>query len=274
MYANPPVFLPFIDNAAIISVGLRPLASEHWIALDNQFEHYARNKLELHKLNSARVYAQHSCSTDAQRELAQLLYTHLQTQHHGHLLSLNRQGTATHNINDLWQASLWIQDDICLLQQMNNQYCLTAASLCAPSEWNLAEKMGKPIESIHAPVPDLNARVGKQINNTFKQLRPLKHYQRFNWSLKPTNQLALFPGQTPDDTVERIFLRVERQSLMRLPSTKAIAFTIRVYIYPIALIAEQPNTLAALKKAISQMSDAEMQYKSMHTISHKFMQTY
>jgi len=274
MRSAPPLFLPFADNLAIINMGLSPLASEYWITVDNQFEQYAKNKRALYRQNPKRVFSHLPQAAAAQRELTQRIYSHLETQHPEHLLYLNQKGFATHSKANLWQTSLWVQDDLCLMQPVDGNYCLTAASLCAPSGWNLTEKMGKPIDAIHAAVPNLNARIGKQINNTFSRLRPLQLYQRFNWSLKASNQLALFADQKPTATNDNLFLRVERQSLMRLPSTKAIAFTIRVYIYPMPLIAEQPNAIAALKKAISQMSDEEMQYKSMQAISQKFMQAY
>ncbi len=250
-------------------MGLNPLENTGWIEVDGQFSNYLENKRKLYEQNPARVYAALDESADARRELCNRLLDHL-LQHIPQHYQLDADDTLTcHGLAstkaselDLWQASLWVQEDLCLMQKMGSQYHLTAASLCAPSEWLLADKIGRPIADIHAPVPGLNSRLGKQIDHIFDKLSPLRPYQRFNWSIKDTSALALFPDQ-PTESDNELYLRVERQTLSRLPRSDAIAFTIRVYIYPLQMLTASPGALSALLDAVHGLSAAEVRYKSM-----------
>ena len=57
---------------------------------------------------------------------------------------------------------------------------------------------------------------------------------RFNWSLQAYDDLCQRPERgTPVDGSSRLYYRTERQCLTRLPTTGAIAFTIRVYLHPL-----------------------------------------
>lgn len=58
---------------------------------------------------------------------------------------------------------------------------------------------------------------------------------------------------TADSTnlrVEDIHFRSERQSLRRLPKSKALLFTIRTYFEPVTVIAKEPHVPGRLAEAI------------------------
>ena len=129
------------------------------------------------------------------------------------------------------------------------------------------------MSSIHAPVPELNRTIGKQIQHLFTKLSPLRPYQRFNWSLKDSRQLALFPGDDREHS-ESLNLRVERQTLTRLPKTNAIAFTIKIYIYSLEQVAQVEGALPALKLALEGLSPAEIRYKALHLLYPRFREQY
>jgi hypothetical protein len=280
-----PLFVPFLKQPLVVSMGLSPLSIKRWIEPDEQFQRYHQNKLALDAQQPNKVYAELACSFDAQTELSTLLVEHLKQYHGGlpHSLTTNKLNSSnterealrnTHNVSRiLWHTSLLVQDDICLLQEFNREYRLTAASLCAPSEWCVQDKIGRPISDIHAPVPRLNKKMGKQINHVFAKLSPKRPFERFNWSLKDTDALALFPDRSEKKLInDNIFLRVERQTIVRLPKTKAIAFTIRVYTYPIERIANNKAAMIALKSALDNMSNEEISYKSMGAFREKIRQ--
>ena len=69
-----------------------------------------------------------------------------------------------------------------------------------------------------------------------------------------------FQPPKPTDTVERIRLRTERQSLRRLPRTGAIVFTIRTYIFPIFDLAGEPGVAGRMASAIRSWPDDVHQY--------------
>ena len=52
-----------------------------------------------------------------------------------------------------------VQEDLCLMQKQGDAHVLTAAILCCPASWTLAEKLGRSMAAIHLLVqiytPDL-----------------------------------------------------------------------------------------------------------------------
>lgn len=290
-----PLYLPFLKRADVIHMGLSSLQPEQWIEPDELFDDYFQNKTALFNTQPDSVYGELPESLSAQQEFSTRLLSHL-TQHHSNRYSVHTSGKEQQKSNDalifenktwpiatnekcLWHSSLWIQDDICLLQEKKGEFILTAASLCAPSEWRLADKLGEPMFNIHAPVPGLNNKIGTQINHVLAKLSPLRPFQRFNWSIKESHQLALIPNQDSLETTSEdssdcsgLYVRVERQTLTRLPKTQAIAFTIRVYIYTLEEVARVDGAINALKKAVESMSAEEVNYKSFASMYPKFRQ--
>lgn len=277
---TPPLYLPFIKHPELVSMATAPLNMRQWIEPDQYFEHYYKNKIAQQNTASQRVYCVLEESKTAQEELRDRLLTHL-TQEFPNLYQLDANNTLHHHGQSqieasqasFWHTSLWVQEDLCILQEVDNEYCLTAASLCSPSEWDLREKIGQPITAIHAPVPRLNQNIGKQIHHLINKLSPLRPYQRFNWSLKDSNQLALHPDREHAAS-DSLYVRVERQTLTRLPKTNAIAFTIKIYIYPLEQLAAIEGVLPALKQAIEAFTADEVQYKSMQRIYPLFRKQY
>ena len=62
---------------------------------------------------------------------------------------------------------------------------------------------------------------------------------------------------------DRLFLRVERQTLSQLPETGAILFTIRVHVRPLARAIQTPAVAARLAEAIRALPDALQRYKNI-----------
>ena len=64
-------------------------------------------------------------------------------------------------------------------------------------------------------------------------------------------------------TNQRGYLRIERQTLRRLPETGAVVFTIRVMINPLEDLLLREGAVAALQAAVKRMSPEEGRYKSL-----------
>jgi hypothetical protein len=63
-----------------------------------------------------------------------------------------------------------------------------------------------------------------------------------------------------------MFLRVERQSLRRLPRSGAVVFGIRTYVYPIGMIASDPAVAARLAAAVRGLPEELANYKSVGVV--------
>lgn len=126
-----------------------------------------------------------------------------------------------------------VVEDLCLMQKQGDAHVLTGAILCFPAQWTLAEKIGHPMVRIHKPVDDYDDGVAKRVQRIFDNLRVGQALWRGN--LNPAQKADLFCPRRECDFENDLdvrasnaapFLRSERQSLIRLPETDAIVFTI------------------------------------------------
>jgi hypothetical protein len=151
---------------------------------------------------------------------------------------------------------------------------LTAASLSFPSSWSLAEKFDRPMHAIHETVPGFEAgtRNAELIERMFSNLRPERPVWRLNWSIYPDADLHHPKSKViGSDFVSEIrpdeaFVRVEKQTLRRLPETGAVLFTIRIYVDPLAALIEHgegARLAESLKQQLAALSDAELDYKGL-----------
>jgi hypothetical protein len=67
----------------------------------------------------------------------------------------------------------------------------------------------------------------------------------------------------PGDVGSRIWLRVERQTLRRLPQSGAIAFGIRIHQQPLGDLAPEPAVLSRLAAAVDAMPEPTFEYKGL-----------
>jgi hypothetical protein len=114
--------------------------------------------------------------------------------------------------------------------------------------------------------------LGKPVDRFIGMMVPERPVWRLNWSL--TDDPTLFqpvghgrqdtdPDITPENAGARIFLRVERQTLRRLPRTGAVLFTIRTHQRPLEVLADRPQELARLAVAVKGLPEETARYKSI-----------
>ncbi|QIL89447.1 DUF3445 domain-containing protein [Microbulbifer sp. SH-1] len=276
---SPDGCLPFVREPDVVHMGLNRLSSTQWIPRCEQLPHYLHNKLRVRREWGERVYAQLPASLPAQRELVASLAGHLRRDHReyfcaaGDVLRWSRANNALSwpgaaaaisGGEPLWHASQWVADDLCILLPGRHGYELAAASLCAPSYWRLEEKIGRPLDQIHRLVPGFQQKLSPQLARFFDHLLPEYPVWRGNWSVVNSPDLLQRGGNTAQCTEPgALFLRVERQSLRRLPETGAVVFTIRVMINPLADLLAVAGAVAALRVAVQGMSPQESRYKSL-----------
>jgi len=169
-------------------------------------------------------------------------------------------------------AGRLVQEDLCLIEPDDAGSVLQAAVLCAPSRWRLHEKIGRPLAGIHDRVPLYADQLAAPVDRFMRHLKPGKLAERLNWSV--TDDPALFqtegkhrtepdPNITAENAAVRLFLRVERQTLSRLPESGFVLFTIRVHTYPLTRALAQPAAAARLAAALRALPPAMAVYKSL-----------
>ena len=154
---------------------------------------------------------------------------------------------ATHD--PLGTLSQLVQEDLCLMEKIGDEHVLTGAILCFPASWWLGEKLGRPLLGIHIPVDVYNADIARRVQRLFDAIRPEQPLWRMN-SLVYRDPSLHQPRREADPRIDRrggSFVRAERQTLIRLPKTRAVVFAIHTYVVDIAsLTAEE---LAGLEEA-------------------------
>lgn len=144
--------------------------------------------------------------------------------------------------------SAW--EDMCLLLPCAeapdiSPYRLVGAAVAYPTDWHPAQKIGLPLVALHAPIDGYARQLATGVDHFMAQLRPGRIFGRCNWFVSPTPALrwidtdppeATFAHVTADNAGETLFVRCERQTLRRLPQTRAIVFTIGVYVTPLGAL--------------------------------------
>lgn len=148
---------------------------------------------------------------------------------------------------------------------------LVGGVLCFPTGWALEEKLGHDLAFIHGPVPGLNQAMGPQIGQFLRRLKPGAAYLRQNWGLAATDALNLHPAlQRPRPATPlnptQLWLRVEHQALLALPSGTGLIFGIRIELVPITTVRQDVTAAAGLKRALETMPPAVAGYKGIAAI--------
>ncbi|MBE2287105.1 MAG: DUF3445 domain-containing protein [Prosthecobacter sp.] len=168
------------------------------------------------------------------------------------------------------QAAVELEPDwIVLAGDAERLYPVIGGAVIFPSRWALAEKIGRPLHEVHAPVPGLQSSLGTQISTFLQRLGPHAAWERENWGLSADPSLNHHPAITirrldADATLETTWLRLERQFLTRLPVTNALLFGIRVTNHRLDHLAALPAVATRLARALTTMADDVARYKGLH----------
>ena len=263
-----------------LKLGLRARDEADWLPYDDLFDdHAARDsqldcKAQLLGDRHNEVFAALPESEPAGREVLAMVRAHLQQFHDASLPDL----PADAGLHPLDAAARLVPEDLLLLEPRRRanggaggdfDWCLVAASLCFPAHWVLAEKMNKPLAAIHAPVPDYRERLETPMDRFFTNMKIGPISSRMNWSLQLGDEL-FSPHRSTRKAVmgdlvnEDMCLRMENQTLRKLPETGLVLFTIRTHMVPMIRWQSTPGAIAALVDMLDQMSEAARNYKGAH----------
>ena len=272
---------PYEGSKKPFSIGLAPLDLTDWIEPD---EHLAAHLAEKHRLFDAKrsgVFGEEAGTRDAQAEVLALLVDYLPERYPG-IYSRDGDRMVIAGVDEpvdlaadeapLAIASFLVQEDLVLMRPGPDGYRLVAGSLCFPSSWSLAEKFGKPMRDIHGPVPGWEGKMGQLVDRIFDKLKVDQPVWRLNWSIYPDADLhhpeskQLPRDWFSGDAEPEAFVRVERQTLRRLPVSGDILFTIKIHVDPFEALARHPDgarLAAGLREQILSLDEAQLAYKAM-----------
>ena len=283
----PPetVHISFEPGPWRLAMGLITLPDSAWFELDDRYSEEMAERRRLLATQRDAVFAALPQSDAASRETLAAISAHLTTHHRAWF---ERHGDCLHNrlTGETWDlaqpvhhplelAGRLVQEDLCLIQMDDAGPRLTAAVLCFPTRWILAEKLGKPLAEVHGRVPFYADRLARPVDRFVQHVKPGHVAARLNWSVidnpalfQPSGKWRRSHNQTVTaaNAGETLYLRVERQTLRRLPDSGAVLFGIRVHSYALARAIATPALAAQLADAVRALPEATAHYKSILSI--------
>lgn len=278
----PPetIHLPFEAGPYRMAMGLVSVAEPGWFEIDARYPAEIAERRRLLAERHDEVFGAEPTSDGARGEALAMIVEHLTRVHpawftfDGTTLR-NRLTGECRDIatqDPLEFAGCLVQEDLCLVEASPEGPRLTAAILCFPSRWRLHEKLGRPLAEVHGKVPLYGERLARPVDRFMGHVRPGHIAARLNWSVlddatlfQPTGKwrTAHDASITEQNAGGRLFLRVERQTLRRLPSSGAVLFGIRVHVYPLGQAVTDATSAARLAEAIRALPEAMAHYKSL-----------
>jgi hypothetical protein len=244
------------EEAADFSIGLKPIAAGAW--LEGGEADPAARKDPLYAAARDLVWAETPGSRDGQAEVLALVEAALGA------------SEPRGDLPPLYAAARRTPDDLCLMQKVDGTWRLTALSLSAGTFFTAAEVVGRSLAELHGPVQGFGERFLARVQRIFEGLRPDLVLERRNWTVVNSAELhtphsAAIRARIGDidaaDAGRALQIRVERQTLRRLPATGGAVFTIRVWLTPLDSLAEDPVRLAAFAEAWRGATPAFRAYK-------------
>ena len=292
---NPPHF-PFEEPPFRLSMGLLKTPIEGWFEIFDPEERafQMEEKRRLLAIYHDDIFMADPSSFAASTEVLNLMLKHLpalrpdlylrnrdtiklksHSQFKEEVWSTNLKNNGLHPL-DL--AARLVQEDLIIMlppdpkkNQASTGWWLAAGSVAFPSRWSLREKFGQPMDIIHAPVPFYKEQIQTTVDNFFNQMPCDEIYARRNWSLYDNSSLrhdgAGKPSEITQNPItsgnagERLWLRVERQTLRKLKKTGAIFFTIRIHLRQLKHIVRFDGIARRLSKVLLALPPEMQAYK-------------
>ena len=289
-----PLYRPYRWAAADFQVGLRPIRPSQWILIDSAHQAIMREKRERLAAFPTLYYRTLPDSLAAQQELRERVIAHVVTdypQHFERTGSLVRSRVTgvecdltDHSTEPLRQLSDLIEEDFMLIQEVDGAPRITAASNAYSSSGRLVASVGRDIAWAHQPVPGLTLKLGSRINRVLDSVHTATPCERFNWQLTPMSTI-FFPHddphaanaaamhgicrslcENPERAGELLWIRVERQTLSRLPDSRAVAFSLHTYSDPLSSLRADVESVRAMLALLRAYSEERWKYSEMDIV--------
>ncbi|KAF9262193.1 hypothetical protein L218DRAFT_960587 [Marasmius fiardii PR-910] len=259
-----------------------------WLELESTYRERVAQRTALHAQHGKAIINALPGSELACRELMEMVIQFLCIRYPNYFQYDHRSGmfvnrildtaTDTNKIHPLIFLNENVPEDFLIPMEdpKTGLYVLRAGVSCSAVGWNLGTKIGKPLHEIHAPVPDYAEKMKFSMDRFFSKMPCDKPIQRGSWGLEDGQPLFLLPGshelitrqtkQRPDLKVEDIHLRVDWQTLRRLPRSRAIVFNFKALFTPMTDFRNEPYIPRLVLKILKEGKPSIMQYKgSWHT---------
>lgn len=217
----------------------------------------------------------------------------LQTACYRHLMSV----TGLERLLDF--IALSVQEDLVMLKagtEKATDDCADCLLVTMPTHWDPRDKLGLNFSAIHRPVANRTV-LEKAHPNLIRAMINQGPFVRYNWSMTAVDQLCLNPKLLPSGghslselspiqrdpiklspiadaataeqggLIERLYFRVERQTVVSFAGRQRCVFGIRILQQPLAAVTASADRRIVLADAIESMSQEVLRYRSMQAFA-------
>lgn len=292
---EPRVYRPFKKGPYNLTMGLKNLAQDDWLLLEKTYLDYTNQRADIvaDEVKSKHTVLTEPVADDSLCEFYDMSLAYMQQKYPQYFYPSKTQPTFMYNaIRDesiFGAASMYkgdtkllvetlsrtIEEDFLVMMpdEKTQKYHLRGGAFVFPSGLDPAAKVNLSLVDIHGPVPFYKEKIEKSMDKFFSRLKTGHFVVRVNWSCQAHtqlyavglnhalehNDLTRLDPETQD--FSKVFLRCERQCLLRLPRTKSVVFTIRTYLTPMSQIKLEKDCASDLCSAIEHLPPATAHYK-------------
>ncbi|OAG42112.1 hypothetical protein AYO21_03566 [Fonsecaea monophora] len=258
----------------LMTMGIRKLDVNDWLIIDDLYPSEHRDKVARLQTPEREVVFQYLDGTyEACLEGLEIIVRYLTTRY-PHVFVLEGDYVVNNLMGERYRiqepmdkhplevASLLVYEDVHILQEGSDQ--LYSLSVTLNHFIQAAELISRMC--VVGPTPEF-ADTGHAFCRYFVNMKVGGGVQRNNLFMQPTHE-NYHPGRLdaypPCHSIKQVHLRMELQSLMRMPKTRALLFTVHPWIIPVTDLANEPDKLEILWSQIRTYPENFAEYKLRH----------
>lgn len=166
---------------------------------------------------------------------------------------------------------------IVLRNEQDGQYYFRAGVVCSSLGWSVSTKIGMPLGEIHRPIPDYKEKMSFSMDRYFSKMPTNAANQRGSWGLEVETPLFMPPGDPHEilrESQEQSLkigdcnLRIDWQTLRRLPLSAGIVFNFKALFTPVTEFRDEPYIPALILKILKEGKKSLMEYKNTWHVEH------
>ncbi|KAL4886157.1 hypothetical protein BJY04DRAFT_213690 [Aspergillus karnatakaensis] len=255
------------------TMALSKLEPDYWIELEQNYFETLKQRKALLAQHGTKILNYSPGTELACRELMEMVlqfvctrYPHYFSLENSNTIFINRllntttDLTTSHPLNVLFDN---IPEDFPIMMRDENDgnYYLRAGFICSSIGWTFGTHFNRPLRAIHTEVNDYD-KMAKSMDRFFTKLPTDQPIQRGAWFIEDWKPLFVTPeeyalnagtrhqGETVP--IEQCYLRVDWQTLRRLPLSGAIVFNFKAVFTPMVALREEPYVPALLYKQVTE----------------------
>jgi hypothetical protein len=284
--ALPRPYRPFRWNYHQ-TMGYFKMDADYWIELENTYRDRIHERQRLWAQNGEKVLQALPGSELACKELLEMVIQFLCARYpkafslkgnalHNHILNTTADLDTEEPLHVLMNH---VPEDFALIlrDESTGRYIFRAGIICSALGWTLGTKIGQDMSAIHSPVPHFKDKLEFSLDRFFTKMKAPNPIQRGSWGLEagqplylPADDPAFSHREVQDPTlkVRDIHLRVDWQTLRRLPLSGAIIFNYKALFTPITEFRDEPYIPSLVLKILDRGDEEIMKYKGTWHVEH------